>query len=856
MQLNTLTHMKKYTKLLGLLTIVIVLAGCLAGCNFILGKLGLGGTFSLENTTVSLKIGEVYEVTLSANSAKEGFKLSSADSAKVEVVGDNRLKGVDKTTSAVAVTATSDSGKTSTISVSVDYAELGELTLTTADETVQLIGDDEEISPILFMAIMSGGIDPNTLVSWKVTEKGDDTIITTHTGSPSDSTFSFTPVQRMTMYTVSVSAGNMHDSIDCGVFKSVYISAAKEKYKLNEEIKLAVTVRTPENFTGSNATFDIYVDDEVKYGNVSATLNGSGEIRTTTLSLGSFNSVTDFNVSVDYNGDRSNTLPVKVSELVAADHIQVTTEESLLQQRGTAQTVNFNAVLAPTTANAESIEWYVNGTKKGSGAAFSYHPQAGLYGEYHIKAVVDKLSSETFTIVYLPSTDTRWNYASFLTAYGGSKQNRYITSQEELNAVVVYALENQKFGSPQNTLDLYIDYSYSGSMSDAIDVARLTSTESGIIAGYAPTVEADGKQLHIAFNYSLGGVKINNSPTTDPTGSDNTQQNTISKPHYTTGAYTRNFYIDRAENTRTMSVSTSNLLYKAVAWGYKPVFTGTADNINKLQQIYDNAKSVLATIVTDDMTEYEKVHAIYDWIIYNVRYDYDLAGNGGASDNATLNENMRYYGYYLEGIFLDTFFNAGKSHAVCDGKSKAFVLMCGIEGVNALRIAGKVADGGGHAWNKVLLDPDEDGVKNWFVIDTTWGDKAVAVQNAPTTEYLTHGYFMVNDATIYGTHIEDRNRNYPVADGVYDYYAKTTFTYLGYIENFNVQNSIVVTPYTKLSRIFKWAKSKNYKYVEFKYEGTLTQNMLSSAANNAGVQLKYSEPIEIRSGVYGVVLVY
>lgn len=142
-----------------------------------------------------------------------------------------------------------------------------------------------------------------------------------------------------------------------------------------------------------------------------------------------------------------------------------------------------------------------------------------------------------------------------------------------------------------------------------------------------------------------------------------------------------------------MSVSTSNMLYKAVAWGYKPVFMGSqADN---LKQIYDNAKDALSYIVSDEMSEYEKVHAIYDYIIYNVRYDHDCANaeDKYVSGNLSLNEKMKYYGYYLEGIFLDKFYKKDM-HAVCDGKSKAFVLMCGIEGIAAVRISGKASSDG------------------------------------------------------------------------------------------------------------------------------------------------------------------
>ena len=299
-----------------------------------------------------------------------------------------------------------------------------------------------------------------------------------------------------------------------------------------------------------------------------------------------------------------------------------------------------------------------------------------------------------------------------------------------------------------------------------------------------------------------------------------------------------------------MTVSTSNMLYKAVSWGYKPVFENNANGI-LLKQIYLNARATLSKICTDGMSEYEKVHAIYDWIIYNVRYDYDLAADNSNGNKLVLNANMGYYGYYLEGIFLDAFYNNGLSHAVCDGKSKAFVLMCGIEGITSLRIVGSVA-AGGHAWNKVLVDPDDDGNKNWFVIDTTWGDNALTVNGLGTTEYLTHGYFMINDSVIASTHDEDE-RGYPVADGNYDYYSKTTFTYGASTYNMNIQNGLGgISPSTKLKYLFSWAKKKGLKYVEFEYEGTLTQSMVTTAANLAEVNLKYDTPLGVRTGVYGV----
>ena len=90
-----------------------------------------------------------------------------------------------------------------------------------------------------------------------------------------------------------------------------------------------------------------------------------------------------------------------------------------------------------------------------------------------------------------------------------------------------------------------------------------------------------------------------------------------------------------------------------MANGFKPVFVDDA-NGQKLQALYDKARAVLFDYISEDMTDVEKVAAIYDWIVNAVEYDYaaaDVAKNGSAYDcNA----------FYLEGVFDDL-------RAVCDG---------------------------------------------------------------------------------------------------------------------------------------------------------------------------------------------
>ena len=376
--------------------------------------------------------------------------------------------------------------------------------------------------------------------------------------------------------------------------------------------------------------------------------------------------------------------------------------------------------------------------------------------------------------------------------------------------------------------------------------------ESGIIPGYS--LETSGNEFTIKFRFfadEAGLIETVNSPEYDaPDGFMDAVQNTYSKPHYDNVKKTRNFYIDGVKET--MSVSTSNMLYKAVAWGYKPVFMGSqAEN---LKQIYDNAKDALSYIVSDEMSEYEKVHAIYDYIIYNVRYDHDCANAEDAyvSGNLSLNEKMKYYGYYLEGIFLDKFYKKDM-HAVCDGKSKAFVLMCGIEGITAVRISGEASsDGknfGGHAWNKVLLDLNGTGDKEWYFVDTTWGDVG-----DDSKEFLSHAYFLLSDDEVKNTHVEKQGHGYPKAEGKFDYYAHETYTSSGTEYNYVITNRNLAAQ--QMARALKTLPKSTI--VEFEFAFSLTkyaaENYAKEAMKASGRGLEgYSYAI-IRSNVLVIMI--
>lgn len=812
--------------------VVALLCAALCGCSLIQGILHPEGKFALSESEITLKIGETYDVTLS-NGRTDEFTLSTSDKTKVEIYGRTSIKAVGKTKTAVTITATNGKGDTAELKVNVDYADVSTVKIGVENQ-YQLLQSGETPKSVDFFATLNDGTNPDTVFSWKFTNGAGEEVATA-----SGKTASYLP-SAGEIYFATVTADGKSATVGfCAVEELlVYL----EKYRVGTEEKIVVRARYFDNSLPKK-TATAYVYDEG--GNLISTTtletirsNGMGEVNDTIAAIGKEGAFT-LKVVVDGVSCEVNFV---VKDNVAANHIEVGVTGNLSQT--TAETVTFTATLSPAKADVESVKWYVNDKYYSTGKTFSFKPTNR--GEYKVTAEINKIT-KTKTIVYLSEHDEAWYYASHFHDYGGYAQNRYITSKEELKNLILFVLENKIA-----EIKFYAGYSTPETVKKDVSEVRDCVEESGIIPGYS--LETSGNEFTIKFRFfadEAGLIETVNSPEYDaPDGFMDAVQNTYSKPHYDNVKKTRNFYIDSVKET--MSVSTSNMLYKAVAWGYKPVFMGSqAEN---LKQIYDNAKDALSYIVSDEMSEYEKVHAIYDYIIYNVRYDHDCANaeDKYVSGNLSLNEKMKYYGYYLEGIFLDKFYKKDM-HAVCDGKSKAFVLMCGIEGITAVRISGKASsDGknfGGHAWNKVLLDLNGTGDKEWYFVDTTWGDVG-----DNSKEFLSHAYFLLSDDEVKNTHVENPGHDYPKAEGKFDYYAHETYTSSGTEYNYVIANNNLAAQ--QMARALKTLPKSTI--VEFEFAFSLTkyaaENYAKEAMKASGRGLEgYSYAI-IRSNVLVIMI--
>lgn len=112
-----------------------------------------------------------------------------------------------------------------------------------------------------------------------------------------------------------------------------------------------------------------------------------------------------------------------------------------------------------------------------------------------------------------------------------------------------------------------------------------------------------------------------------------------------------------------------------------------SDQTRAQRMAYDIAKR----ITKDSMTDREKIKAVHDWIIKNVKYSHRSYNSG-----------------LLTGAMLE-------HKAVCAGYAEAFDFFMYILGIEHEYVLGG-ARGKPHAWNRVLLDG------NWLYVDCTWDD--------------------------------------------------------------------------------------------------------------------------------------
>ena len=180
-------------------------------------------------------------------------------------------------------------------------------------------------------------------------------------------------------------------------------------------------------------------------------------------------------------------------------------------------------------------------------------------------------------------------------------------------------------------------------------------------------------------------------------------------------------------NLKEIEVETSQQLYYVVENKYKPILKKNSI----AEKIYSTAKDILNSIIDDTMNEYQKAKQIYNYICSEISYDYITSGES----TYNLNENQAYF---LEGVFLN-------QNAVCDGKSKAYSLLCNMENIDNVRVTAINDKYQGHAYNYIKI------FDKWYLSCTTFGSHRMELKENEYYIVPSLNMFLTNYQTPYAS---------------------------------------------------------------------------------------------------------
>ncbi|MFV0249976.1 MAG: transglutaminase domain-containing protein [Bacilli bacterium] len=148
----------------------------------------------------------------------------------------------------------------------------------------------------------------------------------------------------------------------------------------------------------------------------------------------------------------------------------------------------------------------------------------------------------------------------------------------------------------------------------------------------------------------------------------------------------------------------------------------------KIDEIYNK-------LITKDMSDYDKILVIHDYIVNNTSYDQERADlvNSGTVTDYNYASNTAY------GALI-------QNKAICGGYTDAMALFLDKMGIQNYKVSSAK-----HIWNFVYIDG------NWKHLDLTWDDPIISTGG----NILTHNFFLIDTNTLEekntGEHEYDKN---------------------------------------------------------------------------------------------------
>ncbi|MXO05600.1 transglutaminase domain-containing protein [Flavobacterium sp. HBTb2-11-1] len=181
--------------------------------------------------------------------------------------------------------------------------------------------------------------------------------------------------------------------------------------------------------------------------------------------------------------------------------------------------------------------------------------------------------------------------------------------------------------------------------------------------------------------------------------------------------------------------------------------------VAKYPKNFDSTEKLAERIEKDFDSDYDRARAIYSWIAFNIRYDYNAYLNPprtqGFSYSSEAEKQRKIK--QLNDNLIQKAFNSKK--AVCEGFTALYQHLASLMGIKceiirgdskiSVRDIGRKTTSSNHAWNMVLID------KKWRLLDVTWGQGYYDSSKGRMVNDFNPAYFDTDPDYFFAKHFPD-----------------------------------------------------------------------------------------------------
>ena len=262
---------------------------------------------------------------------------------------------------------------------------------------------------------------------------------------------------------------------------------------------------------------------------------------------------------------------------------------------------------------------------------------------------------------------------------------------------------------------------------------------------YSFNVDEDFIYYNHPIKLSLHSMKQDGTQKTELTGTNTTQINIGGDYiYYRNLEDSKKVYRINKDGANRVSLDGKTLISNVTDLSKEFHDLNDKEMMPKLQRSYRHALEITDKLIKADMTDYEKIKAVHDYVIDNTRYDIEASDKFLNGEDSDANSFMAY------GVFIN-------QKAVCQGYAEAVQILLSLAGIESDLVIGDSRPDPEedtlvpHMWNLVKLDNE------YYMLDATWDDPV------GPKDIISYEFFLIDSETLSKTHIWAQDE-YPVCD--------------------------------------------------------------------------------------------